>query len=251
MFRQIFLSLLFALVVIPAQAAGVLIVGLSADYPPLHFKQDGKIYGVEPDNARAVGKILNMRVELVELPFEELLPALDAGDIDVIMSGISITDARLEKMRFSEPYLKVGQMPILHQSKLGTHSQPWAIYREGVRVGVEPYTTGARFAEANLENAKLKYFDNPDAAFDGLRADEIDLYLHDAPTSWQLANAPENGDLISLYTPLTEEVLAWVVQKDNAALEQELNRALELMRANGSLQYILNRWIPVSIEVAN
>ncbi|QFU75808.1 amino acid ABC transporter substrate-binding protein [Halioglobus maricola] len=251
MFRQMLFSLVLVFTVFSVQAAGVLKVGLSADYQPLHFKQDGKIYGVEPDNARAVGKILGYRVELVELPFEELLPALNAGKVDVIMSGISITEQRSQNMLFADPYLKVGQMPILHQSKLGSHSQPWAIYREGVRVGVEPLTTGAKFAEEKLANADIKYFDNPDQAFAGLREDQIDLYLHDAPTSWQLANSTENSDLISLYTPLTEELLAWVVQKDNAALAQELNQALELMKANGSLEYILNRWIPVSIEVAN
>jgi len=64
-----------------------------------------------------------------------------------------------------------------------------------------------------------------------------------------LANGMENDDLISLYSPLTEEMLAWAVRKDDEALVSELNRALRLMRANGSLQYILNRWIPVTVEV--
>ena len=82
-----------------------------------------------------------------------------------------------------------------------------------------------------------------------MRNDVIDLYVHDAPTSWQLANGMENEDLISLYSPLTEEMLAWAVAKDNDALAAELNRALALMQANGTLQYILNRWIPVTVEV--
>ena len=82
-----------------------------------------------------------------------------------------------------------------------------------------------------------------------MRKDAIDMYIHDAPTSWQLANGMENDDLISLYSPLTEEVLAWAVRKDDGVLVSELNRALRLMRANGSLQYILNRWIPVTVEV--
>lgn len=251
MVKHILLGLLLSIAALGAQGAGTLRVGLSADYPPLHFKQDGKIYGVEPDNARAVAEILGYRVQLVELPFEGLLPALNAGEIDVIMSGISITEERSEKMRFADPYLGVGQMAILHESKLGRYSQPWAIYREGVRVGVEPHTTGAQFAEDSLGDARLRYYDNPDQAFAALRQDEIDLYLHDAPTSWQLANSSANGDLISLYKPLTEELLAWVVAEDNVSLAEDLNRALALMKANGSLQYILNRWIPVSIEVAD
>lgn len=230
-------------------AAGSLKVGMSADYPPLHFKQDGAIHGIEADNVRTVSEILSRRMEIVELPFDELIPALESGRIDVIMSGLSVTAERSQRVLFSDAYLRVGQMAIMHKSKVGSFSQPWAVYREGVRIGVEPGTTGAAFAERELNDARLMFYDNPAAAFEGLRKDEVDLYIHDAPTSWQLANSMENDDLISLYAPLTEEMLAWAVRPDDTALVQELNRALALMKSNGSLQYILNRWIPVTVEV--
>ncbi len=230
-------------------AAGSLKVGMSADYPPLHFQEKGKVHGVEVDNMRTVSEILSRNMKAVILPFDELIPALKAGKIDVIMSGLSVTAERSKEIQFSDAYLRVGQMSIMHKSKLGRYSQPWAIYREGVRVGVEPGTTGASFAARELGSAEVKFYDNPDAAFQGLRQDEIDLYVHDAPTSWQLANSMDNDDLISLYTPLTEEMLAWAVRKDDAALAAELNRALALMKSNGSLAYILNRWIPVTVEV--
>ena len=92
-------------------------------------------------------------------------------------------------------------------------------------------------------------YENSEQAFTALRQDKIDLYVHDAPTSWELANGMENNDLISLYAPLTEEMLAWAVRQDDDALAADLNRALRLMRSNGTLQYILNRWIPVTVEV--
>jgi polar amino acid transport system substrate-binding protein len=145
--------------------------------------------------------------------------------------------------------MRVGQMAILHKDKVARFAQPWSIYREGVRVGVERGTTGDAFAQRELKDAKITYYDNSDAAFAGLRRDEIDLYVHDAPTSWQLAQSMENDDLISLYAPLTEEMLAWAVRPEDAALAAELNQALALMKSNGTLQYILNRWIPVKIEV--
>lgn len=232
-----------------ASAADPLRVGMSADYPPLHFKQDGQYMGIEVDNATAIGKILSRRVEIVELPFEELVPALQQGRVDVLMSGLSVTAQRSRQMLFTESYLQIGQMAIMHKSKLGRFSQPWAVYREGARIGVEPGTTGAAFAERELPEAAISFFADPEEAFAGLREDEIDLYVHDAPTSWQLANTTDNQDLISLYAPLTEEMLAWAVASGNTSLQQELNRALQLMQGNGSLQYILNRWIPVTVEV--
>jgi len=243
------LLLLIALMGAAPVYAQVLKVGLSPDYPPLQYRQEGRIVGIEPDNARAVGKILGREVQLVPMPFAQLLPALEAGRVDVVMSGLSVTAERSARVAFTEPYLRVGQMAILHLDKVSRFAQPWAVYREGVRVGVEPGTTGDAFAKRELPDARLSHFDSPDAAFAALREDRIDLYIHDAPTSWQLANDPRNGDLISQYSPFTEEMLAWAVRGDDPQLQGDLNRALNLMRANGTLSYILNRWIPVQVEV--
>lgn len=232
-----------------ALAADTLRVGMSADYPPLHFKQDGRYLGIEADNAKAVGEILSRPVEIVEIPLQQLLPALQSGKVDVLMSGLSVTAERSAEVQFTDSYLRVGQMAIMHKSKVGPYSQPWAVYREGVRIGVKRGSTGADFAERELVDARVSEFEDSAEAFTALREDRIDLYIHDAPTSWQLANSMENDDLISLYAPLTEEMLAWAVRKDDGALAAELNRALQLMRGNGTLQYILNRWIPVTVEV--
>ena len=229
--------------------AGALRVGMSVGYPPLAYKDNGEIVGIEADNVRALSSVLNRPMTIVEMPFSRLIPALKAGEIDVIMSGMSITDERSKEIIFTDPYLEVGQMAIMHRDKLGRYSQPWAIFSEGVRIGVEPDTTGAAFAQKDLKDAQIIYYANPQEAFAGLRADEIDLYVHDAPTSWELAKSSENNDLISLYRPLTEESLAWAVRFDNADLAFDINRALRVRRANGTLGYILNRWIPVTIEV--
>jgi ABC-type amino acid transport substrate-binding protein len=243
----LFLACFFFVALAPA--AEVLRVGLSPDYPPLQYKQGERLVGLEPDNATAVGKILGRPVALFEYSFDELIPALQQGRVDVIMSGFSVTAQRAEQVMFAEPYIQVGQMAIMHQSKLGSFSQPWAIYREGVRVGVEPGTTGAAFAQRELGDAQIIYQADAEEAFAALRADKIDLYVHDAPTSWRLANSTENQDLISLYSPLTQENLAWAVRQGEHELLADLNGALALMRSNGTLSYIINRWIPVQIQV--
>jgi polar amino acid transport system substrate-binding protein len=230
-------------------AAETLRVGVSADYAPLVFEQDGRIVGIEADNALAVGEITGRKIKFSNMPFEELMPSLLAGDIDVIMSGFSVTGARSEQVRFTESFMRVGQMAIMHRDKITRFAQPWSVYQPGVRIGVEPGTTGASFAERELKEAEIKFFQDSAAAFEGLRADQIDLYIHDAPTSWQLATTSENADLISLYSPMTEEMLAWAVRPQDEVLAIELNRALSVMKSNGTLQYILNRWIPVRVEV--
>jgi len=248
MLRKVLVLIMFSFGSVGA-AAGGLKVGISTDYPPLAYKQEGRIVGIEADNATAVGAILDQEMTLVEMPFEKLIPALQAGEIDVIMSGMSVTPMRGEQVIFADAYMEIGQMAIILIDNAGQFSQPWSIYRMGVRVGVEPGTTGAEFAKIELKEAQISYFSNPSAAFEGLRNDDIDLYVHDAPTSWQLATSQDNEDLLSLYAPLTNEQLAWAVRKDDEHLAQSLNVALQTMKGSGSLRYILNRWIPVTVEV--
>lgn len=249
MIRNVLFASALLLVSAVALAEGVLRVGLSADYPPLAFQQDGHIVGVEADNARALSEIIGRKLTLSNMPFEKLIPALLAGEIDVIMSGLSVTAERSSQVIFTDSYMLVGQMAIMHRDKISRFSQPWSVYRPGVRVGVEPGTTGAAFVERELKEAEVRFYQDPSAAFAGLRADQIDLYIHDAPTSWQLATGQGTDDLISLYSPMTEEMLAWAVRPGDEILAGELNRALSVMKANGTLGYILNRWIPVRVEV--
>lgn len=248
MLKSVFLAL-FLLLPLQLQAAGTLTVGLSPDYPPLQFKESGQLMGIEVDNARSVSKILGMRLKFVEQPLEQLLDSLEQGKIDVIMSGLSVTPERQQRVEFTAPYMRVGQMAIMHISKAGRFAQPWSIYRPGVRIGVEPETTGARFAEKELGEAEVSYHADPEQAFDALRNDRIDLYIHDAPTSWRLATGDGEDDLISQYRPLTSETLAWAVRSGDTRLRNALDDALGQMMRNGTLDYILNRWIPVRVEV--
>lgn len=248
MYRKFLITVMFTLGAMSAMATE-LKVGLSPDYPPLAFKQEGRVSGIEADNIQALSNLIGQEMRIVEMPFAKLMPALQAGEIDIIMSGLSVTAERAKKVLFCDPYMEMGQMAIMHRDKVARFSKPWSIYGEGVRIGVEPGTTGAAFAESDLQDAQIKHFANADAAFAGLRNDEIDLYIHDAPTSWQLATESKNADLISLYTPLTNESLAWAVGKDDTRLADEINLALAKMKANGTLRYILNRWIPVTVEV--
>jgi polar amino acid transport system substrate-binding protein len=229
-------------------AAG-LKVGVSADYPPMAYKQEGRIVGIEADNAKAIGAILGQDMTLVDMPFAKLIPALQSGEIDVIMSGMSITPELSEQVLFTDSYMQVGQMAIMSTDKVGHFSQPWALQSEGVRIGVEPGTTGADYVATQLPDAQVSFFNDSAAAFAGLRSDQIDLYIHDAPTSWQLATVTENSDLISLYKQLTKEQLAWAVRKDDGLLAARLNDALLTLKRNGTLGYIFNRWIPVTVEV--
>jgi ABC-type amino acid transport substrate-binding protein len=76
-------------------------VGMAPNYPPLAFKQNGKLKGIEVDFAKRLRSALNRKVEIVETEWEELGPALEAKKIDMVMSGTSITEERKEKVNFT------------------------------------------------------------------------------------------------------------------------------------------------------
>lgn len=232
----------------PFAFADALRVGVSPDNPPLIYREEGRVVGLEADNIRTVGTLLNRDMRIVEMPFDKLIPALEAGEIDVIMSGMRVTEERMRRVLFTRPYLEAGQMAIVHRDKVARFAQPWAVYREGIRIGVEPGSAGAAYAEEELAEARIEFFESPDAAFEGLRDGRIDLFIHGAPTSWRLAVTDDNDDVISLYRPLTTELLAWAVRSDDEALAARLNSALDTMEKGGTLRYIRNRWIPVAVE---
>jgi polar amino acid transport system substrate-binding protein len=224
-------------------------VALSPDYMPIAFKQDGKLLGIELDNAREVGKILGREVRFQEMKNTEYIDALNAGRVDVVMSGYSITPARAAQVAFANPFMEVGQMAIILAERAGALAHPRALYRPGIRIGVEPGTTGETYVREHLGDAEILNYPDPAYAFAALRSREVDAYVHDAPTSWNLASTRENQDLLSLYRPLTREQLAWAVRKGNTRLLNQLNSALAQLQTNGRLNAIQNYWIPVTVQV--
>jgi polar amino acid transport system substrate-binding protein len=248
-------------VIASTMSKSVLRVGVTANYPPLVDKVSGvakgagaaqeadKLVGIEIDLADEVGKGLDKRMEFVETPWEQLIPALVAGDIDIIMSGMSITAGRKQKISFTESYLRIGQMAITRISEIQKLGSLSALLNAPITVGFESGTTGESFVKTNMHNAKPWPLASIDAAVVALRRHEIDAFVHDAPTAWRIGSDPAYQDLIGLYWPLTEEYLAWGVRISDQALRTALNEQLAAMEKDGRLTAITRRWIKVRVEV--
>lgn len=218
-------------------------VGVAPDYPPLIFKQDGRIVGLEADMARAMGRQLNRPVVLVEKPWTDLISSLLNGEVDVIMSGMSITPERQVRIVFSKPYLKVGQLLLMRRADADKYPSIDSLQTSGVRIGVQKGTTGEQLLRQGFPSArKAVYLSASDAALDLVR-NRIDFLLHDAPMVWWLASENE-ADLMALDRPLSEEYLAWGVRRDSQPLLEKMNHALAVWQSSGTLDYLLNRWLP-------
>ena len=91
----------------------------------------------------------------------------------------------------------------------------------------------------------LKAFNSVEPALQALMKGEVDCVVHDAVTSWNVDKDRQYASLLSLHRPLTDESLAWAVSKQQPALRQRLDQELAAMQADGTLQRIINRWLPV------
>ena len=232
---------------VAAPAQPELRVGIAPNYPPLAFKKNGALSGVEVDFAHKLGPALSMQITMVETPWEDLIPALRDHRIDIIMSGMSITPARQQLVSFAHPYLRVGQMMLLRRADARRLRANRAINQPTTRVGFVTGTTGEDYVRQHLQHAQGQGFDSVGAAVAALRANQIDVFVHDAPSIYSLT-AASNGsesDLVGRFEPLTEEYLAWAVRTDDTALRARLDTILAQWNSVGTLEKELHRWIKV------
>lgn len=220
-------------------------VGIATNYPPLAFKRNGQITGVEAQFASKLGPALGMQTTLVETPWEELIPALRDDRIDVIMSGMSITDERQQLVSFAHPYLRVGQMMLLRRSDTRRLRNARVINQPTTRIGVVSGTTGEAYVRQHVKRAQPRGFESVDAAVAALRTRQIDVFVHDAPSIYRITTGSKERELVGRYEPLTEEYLAWAVRKDDDALRARLDAVLTQWNASGTLDSVLGKWIKV------
>ncbi len=220
-------------------------IGVSADSPPLIYRQKGHWAGVEADLGRALATRLGRRPVFVGCAPDRLADALLGGKVDLLMAGMAVTEERRVQMDFSAPYLVVGQAALVRTGDLPRCNTPIKIRSAKVRVGVIDGSAGDRLVSSYFPNAIRTPFPDADQAADALRHDRIELFIHAAPAVWWLALRHEPH--LAVAPPLfAKEEIAWAFRRSSVALREDANRALADWQKDGTLESILRRWIPVS-----
>ena len=219
-------------------------VGITPNYPPMIFKQNEKIIGVDADFARRLGKELNRPVQFLELGWDQQIGALLEGDIDIIMSAMTITDARKVRINFTDPYLKSGLVPAIRAEDASKYNSVKSILADYPTVGVIKGTTGEAFVRKNVSPLSriVTLMKTSDAAFE-LQARRIDVFIHDAPAVIWLVSENE-ADIRGVWEMLNEENLGWGVRKGDEGLLKQVNSILRRWKQDGTLDGILRSWLP-------
>ena len=227
----------------PSPEVPALRVGVTPNFPPVIFNQRGQLAGIEVELMRMVGRDLRRPVKAVVLPWDELMDALLSGHVDVIMSGMSITDARKMRIAFTKPYMSSGLMALMRQADADDFTASADVEQFMGQIGVVPGTTGHAYVRKTCENAHLVEVASPDDAAVLLQRNQIDLFVDDIPSIfWQ--SSIHEADLSALMIRLTNEQIAWAVRRDQLQLLSQLNGVIERRSIDGSIDAAIEKYIP-------
>jgi len=225
-------------------------VGVSPDAPPLIHRQNGQITGLEAEFADELAAYLNKKAVLVELPWQEQIPALLENRTDIIMSGMSVTSERLFVLAFSKPYFKSGLMMLaknLHKYAFIRNTETAFAQSITWHIGVVKGTTAESFIrEKNPGVKSIRAFHDQKKALDALITGRIDVFIHDAPMILTMAARYQQEGVKPLPVMLNEEYLAWAMRKDNPELIASVNAFIQETTQDGRMQSIIKRWIPLA-----
>ncbi|MDY0149654.1 MAG: ABC transporter substrate-binding protein [Kiritimatiellia bacterium] len=218
-------------------------VGITPNYPPLIMMRADKAAGVECDFARQLAADLGRPLQLVALPWELQFEELDEGRVDILMSGLTVTPARRSRVAFCDSYMDNPLVAVVRRGESGRYATAEAVERMDGKLGVLKDTSADAYVRRMCQNAKILPLSvHNDAAF-YLVNQRLDVYVCDLAVAVDLVTRNESRlELVPI--SLKPQQLAWAVRSDNAALKQQANAALTRWRAGGTLDRILNRWMP-------
>ncbi len=218
-------------------------VAVPVEAPPYAFRQAGQLAGLEVDFARALAAALGRPLELAEIQWSDLIPALRVGRADIIMAGMTITPARQVLIAFSDPYLRSGLLAAMRREDVARFKSAGSVLGTTDPIGVVEGTTADRFVRERAPSASAAVYPTALAAIRELQQRRVTLVVHDAPVAIWFA-AGDEANLGVLLDLLNEEQLGWGLRQNDEALRSAVNGVLTRWRTDGTRERILARWVP-------
>ncbi|MDR2403389.1 MAG: ABC transporter substrate-binding protein [Spirochaetaceae bacterium] len=220
---------------------GVLSVGMEIGYPPMeYFADDGKTpQGFDVELAKALAGKLNLNFEWVDTAWDGIFAGVDTGKYDCIISSVTYTEERAVNFNFSKPYVANSQLLVVRKDSPVKPTSMEDI--KGLRLTYQAETTSDTLATEWIAKtgAKVEVFeyDKVMNCFDELTLNRVDVILVDSVVAAEYISRPGNPYEITAEVS-NDEVLAICLKKGNDALTEALNKALDELFADGTLQRI-------------
>jgi polar amino acid transport system substrate-binding protein len=220
---------------------GVLVLGTSADYPPFefHIEVEGKdtIVGFDIDIANKIAENIGVELEIVDMKFEGLLPALTAGKIDLIVSGMTPTDERKQSVDFSLTYYDARQTMLVLTESVGTLNTIEAF--DGKILGVQKSSIQEDLAKTMFTSSEAKAIDKIPNLIMELKTGKVDGLILAEPVAKQYATANPDLSLNGLDLG-SEGGSAIAVQKDSGTFLEAIDATIKELMDSGEMDQIIS-----------
>ncbi len=222
---------------------GELVVGTSGQQPPMTVRaKSGEIIGLDIDIARAVAQGMGIDVKFVTLPFAELLPNLEAGKVDMVISGMTITPNRNRNVAFVGPYYVSGKGILALEKRYAELQDANGLNAPEVVVATLENSTSQKFAETLMPKAKLALSPSYDGAVDLLLNSKADVMVADLPFCAFAAYRHQEKGLSAGKSPLTFEPLG-IAMPEDALLINWVQNFLNTLQGTGQLKKLHKKWL--------
>ncbi|WP_346292758.1 basic amino acid ABC transporter substrate-binding protein [Sphaerothrix gracilis] len=220
-------------------AGGTLSVATEPAFPPFESQSEsGELEGFDIDLMEAIGEEAGLEVEFESLPFDGIIPALQAGTVDAAISAMTITEEREETVDFSQPYFKAGLAIAVRDEAAEEITSLEDL--EDKRIAVQIGTTGAEKA-AEIPGAELTTFDSAPLALQELSNGNVDAVINDAPVTLDAIASGNLDGLTVVGELLTEEYYGIALPSESENVEA-VNEALNTLIENGTYAEIYRKW---------
>lgn len=221
--------------------SNTIVVGMELAYPPFEMTDEqGKPTGVSVDLAKAIGEKIGTKIQIENMAFDGLIPALKTSKIDFILSSMTATEERAKSIAFSDPYLKTGLCLLVNvRSKVqGIQDLNFADKKVVVKKG----TTGHIYATEFLKNAQILVVDKESSAVMEVVQNTADAFIYDQMSTfknWQ-ANSAETRAILK---PFKEENWAIGLRQEDKDLQEKINKALTELKAEGFFEQLGEKYL--------
>ena len=221
----------------------ILTVGMELQYPPFETTNaKGEPEGISVDLAEDLAEYMDKDLKIENIAWSGLIPAIQSGKIDVIISSMSVRPDREESVDFSKPYA-YSQLGILANKDSGIEDAS-DLNNDGMRVAVKVGTTGFLYADESLKNAEINTVDKADTGILEVAQGKSDAFLYDQMSIYRSQKEyPETT--IALLEPFQEESEPWAmaVKKDRPELLEEINNFIDDYKEKGGFDDLADKYL--------
>jgi polar amino acid transport system substrate-binding protein len=239
------------------KASGELKIGVEAAYVPFTYRQGGEIVGYDVELADIFCKSLGVKPNLIDTAWAGVIPSLYAKKFDIIMSGMSYSKERVQRVAFSIPYAEASQALLIRSGDVNAIKGVNEL--NGRIVAIKLGSPGQILQErinANLKQAggpgfkEVRTFDDHPAAYVALAQNRVDAVLNTIPTlAMVLRDAPGRYAMVKGIG--ADNWAGIAVRKEDPEIVTFLNGELSRMKADGSIYRIQEKWFGFRMTLAN